>query len=79
MAITLLDVNTSSHSILNEESRAMHELLHIVGLCPDSLAHIDLSDVVFANLQSIPYINLNTIKYHVTKRIRSRKATTNKR
>lgn len=23
----------------------MHEILHVVGLCPDSFAHFDLSDV----------------------------------
>jgi hypothetical protein len=55
----------------------MHELLHVIGFCPDSFAHIDLSDLIFANYQSIPYININTIKYYATKRFRSRKATTN--
>lgn len=56
----------------------MHEILHVIGLCPDSFAHIDLSDLIFANYQSIPYINFNTIKYYVTKRTGSRKVSTNK-
>ena len=24
----------------------MHEVLHIIGLCPDNLTHIDLSDII---------------------------------
>ena len=56
----------------------MHELLHIVGLCPDSFTHFDLSDLVVANYQNLSYININTIKYYVTKCISSRRVSTNK-
>lgn len=55
----------------------MHEVMHIIGLCPDSLAHFDLTDLIVANHQNLPYINLNAIKYYVTKRLSSRRATTN--
>jgi hypothetical protein len=55
----------------------MHEILHIIGLCPDSFAHFDLSDLILANYQNIPYINLNTIKQYVTERVSSRRSSTN--
>jgi len=35
----------------------MHEILHIIGLCPDSFTHPDLLDVFIAN-----YENLISIK-----------------
>ena len=31
----------------------MHEILHIIGLCPDSCTHPDLLDVIVANYESI--------------------------
>jgi len=31
----------------------MHEILHIIGLCPDSFAHPDLIDIFIANYESI--------------------------
>jgi hypothetical protein len=46
----------------------MHELIHIVGLCPDSLFHTDLLDFVVANYNNIIDINFNQIKTYVTKR-----------
>jgi hypothetical protein len=55
----------------------MHEILHFIGLCPDSFAHFDLLDLFVANYPNLSYIDLNTIKYYVTKRIPSRRATTN--
>jgi hypothetical protein len=55
----------------------MHEFLHIIGLCPDNFTHFDLSDLVVANYQNLSYININTIKYYVTKCISSRGASTN--
>lgn len=27
----------------------MHEILHIIGICPDSLSHFDLIDVFMSN------------------------------
>ena len=53
----------------------MHEVLHLIGLCPDSFAHIDLIDVFVANYENITYINPIQIlknKKYVTKRRFSR-------
>ena len=55
----------------------MHEIIHIIGLCPDSLLHIDLIDLMLANYQTNTYINLKQTINYVTKRFRSRKVTTN--
>jgi hypothetical protein len=46
----------------------MHEFIHIIGLCPDSLSHIDLLDILLAKYQINPYINFNEIIKYVTKR-----------
>lgn len=46
----------------------MHELLHIIGLCPDSFAHLDLLDFLVANYNNIVDFNINQIKTYVTKR-----------
>lgn len=27
----------------------MHEVLHFIGICPDSLSHLDLIDLITAN------------------------------
>lgn len=59
----------------------MHEALHIIGLCPDSMAHFDLLDLVVANNPIIGYLNVinyQNLKYNVIKRLRSRAATSNK-
>jgi hypothetical protein len=45
----------------------MHELLHIIGLCPDSLAHIDLLDIFILNYQNS--INLINKGYETIKNI----------
>lgn len=45
----------------------MHELLHIVGLCPDSVSHVDLIDLIVANYESLSYIKLKQIKNYVIK------------
>jgi hypothetical protein len=46
----------------------MHEILHLIGLCPDSFAHYDLLDIVIPNYETIiQTINLKYNKY-VTKR-----------
>ena len=34
----------------------MHEILHVIGLCPDSFTHIDLIDIFVANYENILYI-----------------------
>jgi len=31
----------------------MHEVLHVIGLCPDHFAHINLIDVIVANHESL--------------------------
>ena len=34
----------------------MHEILHIIGLCPDNFMHIDLIDIFIANYETIIHI-----------------------
>ncbi len=46
----------------------MHEVLHIIGLCPDSFAHFDLIDLIVANYENLMYIKTNRrwlIKNHI--------------
>lgn len=43
----------------------MHEILHIIGLCPDSFAHTDLLDIIAANYQSFTETNLKIIKQQI--------------
>ena len=31
----------------------MHEILHIIGLCPDNFTHPDLLDIIVANYEGI--------------------------
>jgi hypothetical protein len=57
----------------------MHEVLHVIGLCPDSFAHIDLLDILVANFESLPYIKLKSIKSYVIKRRSSSRVATNSR
>ena len=60
----------------------MHEVLHIIGLCPDSMAHFDLLDLIVANNPIIGYVNVinfQNLKLNVIKRLRGRTATSNKR
>lgn len=56
----------------------MHEVFHIIGLCPDSFAHIDLLDIIVANFESFPYIKLKSIKSYVIKRRSGSRVATNK-
>lgn len=57
----------------------MHELIHIIGICPDNISHLDLIDLAVGNYQYIVDIKIKTIKSYVTERIRSRTTTSNKR
>lgn len=41
----------------------MYDILHIVGLCPDSASHYDLIDFTVANYQNIVDIVAKYIKY----------------
>ena len=34
----------------------MHEILHVIGLCPDSFMHIDLIDIFVANYDNLIHI-----------------------
>ena len=55
----------------------MHELFHIVGLCPDSISHLDLLDLFVANYQNITDIKIKTIIQYVTKRRSSHRVINN--
>ena len=39
----------------------MHEVLHVIGLCPDHFAHINLIDVIVANYESLTHLNFKLI------------------
>ena len=56
----------------------MHEVLHVIGLCPDSFAHMDLLDILVANFESLQYIKPKLIKSYVIKRRSSSRVATNK-
>ena len=51
----------------------MHAILHILGLCNDAQVHPNLLGYLVSLHNNIPYVNLQTIKYYVTKRLRSRR------
>lgn len=31
----------------------MHEILHIIGLCPDAITHLDIIDIIAVNYHNI--------------------------
>jgi|DEB0MinimDraft_12_1074336.scaffolds.fasta_scaffold58364_4 hypothetical protein len=37
----------------NTQINNMHEVLHVIGLCPDHFAHINLIDIIVANHESL--------------------------
>ena len=45
----------------------MHEILNIIGLCPDSFSHIDLIDIFVANYENLTYIKPKEIIKNVWK------------
>lgn len=55
----------------------MHEILHIIGICPDSMSHLDLIDFTVANYQNITDIKIKTIIQYVTKRRSSHRVINN--
>lgn len=57
----------------------MHELLHVMGLCPDSLSHANLASLIVANQQIISDIKIKTIKEYVTKCITGSRPVKDKR
>ena len=40
----------------------MHEVLHVIGLCPDHFAHINLIDIFIANYESLIHFKPKLIK-----------------
>jgi len=46
----------------------MHALLHILGICNDAPLHPNLLGNIVWLYENIAYINLQTIKYYVTRR-----------
>ena len=56
----------------------MHEVLHTIGLCPDSFAHFDLIDLIVANYENLTYIKPKSIKNYVIKRRQSNLITQHK-
>jgi hypothetical protein len=45
----------------------MHEVLHFIGICPDSFSHTNLIEVVVTNYQTINDLINTNIKSYVTK------------
>jgi hypothetical protein len=45
----------------------MHELLHFIGICPDSFSHTNLIETVITNYQTINDLINSNIKSYVTK------------
>jgi len=55
----------------------MHEMLHIIGLCPDSFSHTNMIEVLITNYQTInDFINSNN-KINVIKFTPGARASTN--
>lgn len=45
----------------------MHEMLHFIGLCPDSFSHTNLIETVVTNYQTIVEVLNSNIKSYVIK------------
>ncbi len=50
----------------------MHEVLHFIGLCPDSFSHTNLIEMVITNYQTVIDLLNTNIKGYVTKLTTSR-------
>jgi len=55
----------------------MHEILHIIGLCPDSFTHTSLIETVATNYQTINDLINSNIKSYVIKFTPSSRASAN--
>ena len=55
----------------------MHEILHIIGLCPDSFSHTNLIEIVTTNYQTIQDLLNLKIKSYVIKFTPSSRASAN--
>ena len=56
----------------------MHEILHIIGLCPDSFSHTSVIEIAVTNYQTIQDLLSLNIKSYVIKRRSSSRVATNK-
>ncbi len=45
----------------------MHEIFHIIGVCPDSLSHLDLLDLVMYNYNGFITVIKNIILFKYNK------------
>ena len=54
----------------------MHDILHIIGLCPDSFSHTNLIEMVVTNYQTVIDLLNSNIKGYVAKFTTSRSALT---
>jgi hypothetical protein len=50
----------------------MHEILHVIGLCPDSLSHLDLIDLFINQYVEIINLLINCKSYVVSSIIKNR-------
>lgn len=55
----------------------MHEILHIIGLCPDSFSHTSVIEIAVTNYQTIHDLLSLNIKNYVIKFTPSSKASAN--
>ena len=55
----------------------MHEILHIIGLCPDSFSHTSVIEVVVTNCQTIQDLLNSNIKSYVIKFTPSSRSSAN--
>jgi hypothetical protein len=55
----------------------MHELLHFIGLCPDSFTHTNLIEAVITNYQTVIEVLNTNIKGYVIKFTTSRSTLAN--
>ena len=60
MDITLQAENILLRIIPAEEFN-MLDMLHFIGLCPDSISHLDLLDFIATNYQNLNYVNFKNI------------------
>ena len=52
----------------------MHEMLHFIGLCPDSFSHTNLIEMVVTNYQTVIEVLNTNLKSYVIKFTTNRSA-----
>jgi len=55
----------------------MHEILHIIGLCPDSFSHTSVIEMAVTNFQTIQDLLNSNIKNYVIKLTPSSRTSAN--